>query len=132
MELEQLIARTGTGGCTCTVDEFLTGDSDLPVCTEMDADNWDETFVAELGNNQHKEDTCEDSDDEDGATADQEPALPKLKTIKEAITALEDVAYYLEYKGFGDVAFSVASNVDKIADIQHATARQTTMRDYFQ
>ena len=109
MELEQLIARTGTGGCT--VDEFLTGDSDLPVCTEMDADNWDETF---------------------GATADQEPALPKLKTIKEAITALEYVAYYLEYKGLGDVALSVASNVDKIADIQHATARQTTMRDYFQ
>ena len=45
-----------------------------------------------------------------------------LKTFKEAITALEDVAYYLEYKGLGDVALSVASNVDKIEDVQHATA----------
>ena len=45
----------------------------------MDADNWDETFVAELGNNHHAEDTCGNSDDEDGATADQEPALPRFK-----------------------------------------------------
>ena len=31
----------------------------------------------------------------------------------------------------GDVALSVASNVDKIADVQHATVRQTTMRVHF-
>ena len=46
--------------------------------------------------------------------ADQEPPLPRLKTFKEVITALEDVAHYLEYKGLGDVALSVASNVDKL------------------
>ena len=34
------------------------------------------------------------------------------------------------YKGLGDVALSVAPNVDKIADVQHSIARQTTMRDY--
>ena len=35
---------------------------------------------------------------EDGATAEQEPPLSRLKTFKEVITALKDVAYYLEYK----------------------------------
>ena len=33
-ELEDLIEKTGDGGCT--VHEFLTGDSDLPACVEMD------------------------------------------------------------------------------------------------
>ena len=41
--------KTGDGGCTA--DVFLTGDSDLPVCIEMDDDNnWDTMFLEELGN----------------------------------------------------------------------------------
>ena len=41
--------KTGVGGCTA--DEFLTGDSDLPVCIEMDDDNnWDIMFLDKLGN----------------------------------------------------------------------------------
>ena len=63
---------------------------------------------------------------EDGHyTADQEPPLPRLITFKEAITVLEDVAHY--YKGLGDAALFVASNVDKIADIQHPTECVTTL-----
>ena len=127
MELEQLIEKTGTGGCT--IDEFLTGDSDLPVCAEMDDDNWDTAFLAEIGNEQQMEDN--DSDAEDDATVDQEPPLPRLKTYKEAITALEDVSYFLEYKGHGDEALSISSNVDKIVNLKHASARQTTLHDYF-
>ena len=127
MELEQLIEKTGTGGCT--IDEFLTGDSDLEVCAEMDDDNWDTAFLAEIGNEQQVED--DDSDDEDDATVDQEPPLPRLKTYKEAITALEDVSYFLEYKGHGEEALSVSSNVDKIVNLQHASARQITLHDYF-
>ena len=37
---------------SCTVDEFLTGDSDLSVCVEMDDDNWDTRFLEELGKDQ--------------------------------------------------------------------------------
>ena len=47
MELESLIEKIGNGGCT--VDEFLNGDSDLPVCVDMDDDNWNTTFI---GNDQ--------------------------------------------------------------------------------
>lgn len=59
MELEQLIEKTGAD--SCTVEEFVTGDSDLSVCAEMDDDNWDAAFVAELGNDQQMEEgDCED------------------------------------------------------------------------
>ena len=41
----------------CTIDEFLTGDSsDLPVCVEMDHDNWDTVFLAEIENEQQVDD----------------------------------------------------------------------------
>ena len=43
-------AKIGDG--SCTVDEFLTGDSDLSVCVEMDDDNWDTRFLEELGKDQ--------------------------------------------------------------------------------
>jgi len=42
--------KTGDGGCTA--DEFLTGDS------EMDDDNWDTTFLEELGNDQNCEEVA--------------------------------------------------------------------------
>ena len=127
MELEQLIEKTGTGGCT--VDEFLTGDSDLPVCVEMD-DNWDTEFIAELGS--HQQVDHEESDDEDDATIDLEEPLPKFKTYKEAITALEDVASYLEHRGHGDEAFFIGSSIDKLVNLKLASAKQTTLLDYFQ
>ena len=128
MELESLIEKTGDGGCT--VDEFLNGDSDLPVCVEMDDDNWNITFIEELGNDQEDcGDVDRDSDDED--SADQEEPIPKLKTYKEAITALEDVSQFLEYKGHGDEALSVGSIIDRIVNLKHASARQTTLHDYF-
>ena len=87
MEFEGLIEKTGDG----TVDEFLNGDSDLPVCVEMDDNNWNTTFIEELGNDD--EDCGEvDGDIDDEDSADQEEPLPKLKIYKEAITALEDVS----------------------------------------
>ena len=64
MELENLIEKTGDGGCT--LDEFLTGDSDLPVCVEMDDENWETDFFEELGQSQEavEEEEVGDGDDE--------------------------------------------------------------------
>ena len=47
--------RLKTGDGSCTVDEVLTGGRDLPVCVEMDDDNWDSMFLEELGNDQNCE-----------------------------------------------------------------------------
>ena len=127
-ELEDLIEKTGDG--SCTVDEFLTGDSDLPVCVEMDDDNWDTRFLEELGNDHNCEEvSSRDSDDEDD-TADQEEP-PKLKSYKEAVVALEEVSRFLEFKGHGDEVLSIGCTIDRIVNLKHASARQTTLHDYF-
>ena len=41
-ELDKFIEKNGDGGCK--LDEFLTGDSELPVCMETDDDNWQTVF----------------------------------------------------------------------------------------
>jgi len=127
-ELEDLIEKTGDGGCA--VDEFLTGNSDLPVCVEMDDDNRDTRFLKELGNDHNCEEvSSRDSDDEDD-TADQEEP-PKLKSYKEAVVALEEVSRFLEFKGHGDEVLSIGCTIDRIVNLKHASATQTTLHDYF-
>ena len=32
----------------CTVDEYLNGDDDLPVCLCLDNDSWEGNFLAQL------------------------------------------------------------------------------------
>ena len=48
---------TGQG---CSVDEYIKGDDNLPVCTDLDSDTWDANFLSQLGQ-QEKE--SEDEDD---------------------------------------------------------------------
>ena len=48
----------------CSSNEFACGDDDLPVCAEMDDDNWQSVFLDELTNDPEKEEGEEDSDDE--------------------------------------------------------------------
>ena len=64
------------------MDEFLTGDSDLPVCMETDDDNWQTVFfeaLAESHSSQQEEDDEEIEDEND------DNAL-KIKSYNEAIT----------------------------------------------
>ena len=93
-ELDKLIEETGAG--CCILDEILTGDNDLWICMEMDDDNWETVFFEELGESQEVDGDgdAEIEDDND----DHKESIPKLKSYKEAITALE-VSYFLEYKG---------------------------------
>ena len=37
---------TGQG---CSVDEYIKGDDNLPVCTDLDSDTWDTNFLSLLG-----------------------------------------------------------------------------------
>ena len=45
-ELQQLLEQTGSE--SCTPQEFISGDDDLPVGVEMEDENWEETFLKEL------------------------------------------------------------------------------------
>ena len=53
LELGKLIEETGDSGCSS--NEFACGVDDLPVCAEMDADNWQSVFLDELTNDPDKE-----------------------------------------------------------------------------
>ena len=47
-ELQALIDKTMNTE-KCAVDEYVNGDDDLGVCTDLDSYSWDENFLAQIG-----------------------------------------------------------------------------------
>jgi len=48
MELDGLMERVVTGE-SCSVEEYIEGDDSLAVCMDLDSENWEANFLAELG-----------------------------------------------------------------------------------
>ena len=72
-------------GERCTLDDYLGGDNDLPVCTDLDSDSWEVNFMSELG----LEEEC--NEDEEEEEMDDEPPTPlKVQSFKEAIDSIEN------------------------------------------
>ena len=63
MELGGLIARALPPSESCGMEEYVEGDNDLPVCPDLDNENWGNMFMSELG--QEKEEDKDDSNDEE-------------------------------------------------------------------
>ena len=124
MELDKLIEKTGDGGCM--LDEFLTGDSDLPVCMETDDDNWQTVFYEELVGS-HSSQQEEDDEEIDVENDNNEDIAPKIKSYKEVITALEEVSRFLEYREHGQESLHVGSVIDSITTLRNQLAQQTTL-----
>ena len=38
----------------CAVDEYVNGNDDLGVCTDLDSQSWDENFLAQIGPDGHE------------------------------------------------------------------------------
>ena len=94
-ELQHLIEQTRSESCTPC--EFISGDDDLPVCVEMDDENWDHTFIEELAAAEGEaEDSSQEVDEDD--EFDDGPVVPRLKSYKEAI--MENVCQ-LKKRGHG-------------------------------
>ena len=108
------------------LDEFLTGDSDLPVCMETDDDNWQTVFFEELVGS-HSSQQEEDDEEIDVENDNNEDAAPKIKSYKEVITALEEVSPFLEYREHGQESLRVGSVIDSIATLRNQSAQQTTL-----
>ena len=53
MELEGLMERAVPVE-RCSVQEYIEGDDSLAVCTDLDSENWEANFLAELG----QDNTC--------------------------------------------------------------------------
>ena len=70
---------------SCSPQEYVNGEDIIPVCNDMDDATWEEDFLGWLG---QEESEPEEEDREE----EQQQPVPKLKTFKEAISALEDRA----------------------------------------
>ena len=55
--------------------------------------------------------------DEEDSDFDDSPVVPKLRTYKEAINALEDVCQFLEYKGHWSETLSIGSSINCIVHL---------------
>ena len=42
------MSQISADGPTCSAQEYVNGDNDLPFCEEFDDDNWDEQFLSNL------------------------------------------------------------------------------------
>ena len=120
LELQHLIEQTGCE--SCTPQEFISGDDDLPVCVERENTLLEELTAAE-GN---AEDASQEMDEEDDEFDDG----PQLKTYKEAINSLKDVCQFLEHKGHEIEALSIGSSIDHIVVLKNSNSRQASLYEY--
>ena len=76
------------------------------------------------------------NEDEEGRSdiesdREDQPAIPQLKSYKEAIASLEQVHHFLECHGTSVEANALSSTVDRIAAVAINAMVQTTLHDYF-
>ena len=102
LELQCLIEQTGSE--TCTPQEFISGDDDLPVCVEMDDENWEETFLDEL-TAAKPEDASRDMDEDD--EIDDDGSV-----------------------GHGVEALSIGASIDQLVALKNCNSRQATLYEY--
>ena len=68
------------------------GDSDLPVCQDIFDDKWEQEFLDQVAKKSSSEVTEETGSNESESDEEEEQnVVPQLKSLKEAIHALEDV-----------------------------------------
>ena len=89
--LAPLITSTmGTQG-TCSVSEYINGDNDLPICTDLDNDHWEDDFMDSLS--QDPVNIPEDDSDPE-SDSDLDHPEPVIKNFKEAVETLENVQVF--------------------------------------
>ena len=77
------------------------------------------------------DDDNEDGDDDELVCLEEEP---KISTIQQAISSLEDVYSYLDRKGHTSLVGSATKHFSDLAEAHHsslAAARQATLHEYF-
>ena len=124
LELHTLISRT-MGNDICSVEEYVNGDSDLPVCVDIDDETWQENFLESLD-----ADVAIEEEDEEDEEEDVLPPPPKIKSHKEAVQSLDDLKNYFESHDCFEEATSVSSLIDRVACHISKSVTQTTLHDY--
>ena len=107
----------------CMLEEYMTGDSDLAVCKDIHGENWQETFLEQIGQSETEEKDDEDMND------DYRPM--QVKTYQEAIRALEDAQKFLLSRGHMKEAMNIGCSVDSVVALHLNTQKQSTLDHYF-
>ena len=98
-------------GEECSVDEYLRGEDDLPVCTDLDSDSWDTNFLSQLGQ-QEEQESGDESNDEPLP-----PPSPKIKNFKEAINSSGDIQQFLRVGGILKKPYQLVQLLIKLLDL---------------
>ena len=123
--IEALMHQLGPTEASCSVTELVTGDDNVPVCFELDEDQWEEQFFSSINPSTS---TTTESDPEN--ELDIEPPAPKLRNLGEAIHHLEGVQEFLDRIGYINEATIIASAVDTVASLHCKNGRQSSLDEY--
>ena len=88
MKLQCLIDETMGIDPSCPANEYVNGDDDLPVCVDLNDNDWEDNFLAQLGQPL----TTEENEDEEANNheLDKEP-MSMLHSFSGAMKSLDDV-----------------------------------------
>ena len=122
----------------CSFDNFVCDTDSIPTCLDMDNEQWEENFLAELGppSKQTHSDDSEHEDIENVNALHGESLMPEpvITKYSEAVKALEDVGDFLQRKGHFTEASEAVCLTDKITSLHcqfvAQNARQTTLMQY--
>ena len=120
-ELIQQLLDLAMPGNSCTIEDYVNGDNDLPICIGMNDDQWDEDFLLQLNES-------EEGIEEEGEEDEEQEQLnePTIKKYKEAIVSLE-----VESRGHYEASISIGNAVDTLASLHTSSVTQRTIPDYF-
>ena len=116
----------------CTVQEMMTAENEVPICSEFSDDTWDEQFMTELQPNSSE--ACVSSDEDECEQDIPEPPAKRVKMYKEAVECLEDVRLFLEQKGHTELATEADILVNKVSQLQCSQMNcsvQSSITSYF-
>ena len=117
---------------SCSVQEYVNGDDNVPICHDMDDDSWEETFMSQLGHDHDIDEQEQEQDKEDDMQAESVVPTPNITTFKDAIIALEDVQNFLENRGHASISMThVGPAIDAVVSVQIKSMRQHTLQEYF-
>ncbi|XP_068684274.1 tigger transposable element-derived protein 6-like [Montipora foliosa] len=119
--------------CFAKAVEALEATSTLPTCKELSA-NWEEEFFSTLSASTSQNSEEDDSDD-DIVKITAQPKEVKIKSMKEAMSMLEDVTEYLTDENLTDMANNFSRVLSKVQSTWLAqrlnTATLTKVTDFF-
>ena len=135
MQVNSLLSDTSSvsESDTPSAVEALEATSTLPTYKELSA-NWEEEFFSTLSASTSQNSEEDDSDD-DIVEITAKPKEVKIKSMKEAMSMLEDVTEYLTDENLTDMANNLSRVLSKVQSTWLAqrlnAATQTKVTDFF-